>query len=401
MISEHNSRTPELALRSYSPENHPVRKPHQITDSCRTISPRTEELRFGNHHFPFSCRSILGRSPTAISAGTFHNPPHSRSSLRGGRHGAVHAGRKSGQVAPGAHNLVFRNLHPHRRNCRISHLQSRISSAIQLLLQNPRQPSRASAARNIFAPAWDKFCDIALTWTRRCIAYSPLAIARNTGPRRTRYSSRTAAQELILTDILHAFWTQPLRPAYAPRPTHLQTTHLQFHGLAPLRWIAHPGGTVEIGAPDRASPLTTSVPVIAELLLPYSLGIPLGHQRRVLSTSSMTRVISAPSCGSPTDGTPSAVRLGKRRSTGRNAMTDGVEFSLQGMNPLDPAAPVSHVSYYEADAFARWSGARLPWKANGSRRPGIAPSPAICLSAGPWSPAHPQCHPRRRGSTVR
>ena len=176
-------------------------------------------------------------------------------------------------------------------------------------------------------------------------------------------------QELILTDILHAFWTQPLRPTYAPpaEPAFVPADgapHLPQSadvGLRPerLRWTAHPGGTVEIGAPDDGFAFDNERPRHPALLLPYRLASRLitnaeyldfikdkGYRRPELWLSDGWDVVCREAWSAPLYWEKSGDQW--------------CEFSLRGMNPLNPVAPVSHVSYYEADAFARWCGARLP-----------------------------------------
>jgi ergothioneine biosynthesis protein EgtB len=174
-------------------------------------------------------------------------------------------------------------------------------------------------------------------------------------------------QELIVTDILHAFWTQPLRPAYAP-PAQEENSS----AAPPLRWISHPGGTVEMGASAEGFAFDNERPRHAMLLSPYKLASRLatngeylefmndkGYQRPELWLS---------------DGWDTVGREGWRAPLYWEK-TDGgwSEFGLRGMNPLNLAAPVGHISYYEADAFARWSGARLPvegeWEQAAKGRP--------------------------------
>jgi ergothioneine biosynthesis protein EgtB len=172
-------------------------------------------------------------------------------------------------------------------------------------------------------------------------------------------------QELILTDILHAFWSQPLRPAYfaleneaAGAPPSVGSDG-EPAAASRLRWISHPGGMVEIGAPGEGFAFDNERPRHPELLSPFRLA------SRLVTNAEYLGFIADRGYERPelwlSDGWDTVCREGWRAPLYWEKSEQGWnEFSLRGMNPLNPAAPVGHVSYYEADAFARWCGARLP-----------------------------------------
>jgi ergothioneine biosynthesis protein EgtB len=164
-------------------------------------------------------------------------------------------------------------------------------------------------------------------------------------------------QELILTDIKHAFAQNPLRPAYrAGVATPASARAPAFHWLlfeSGLKWIGHNGRGFAFdneGPRHRvfleAFELGTRLITSGEYLEFMSDG---GYSRPELWLSAGWNVVQAQEWEAPL--------YWERKEEEWWVMT------LGGLRPLTEAEPVCHVSFYEADAFARWAGARLPTEA--------------------------------------
>lgn len=174
-------------------------------------------------------------------------------------------------------------------------------------------------------------------------------------------------QELLLTDIKHALWCNPLQPAYRD--------DLPRHEAAPvaLRWRSSPEQIVEIGAPawpaHAAFAYDNESPVHRVLVPAHALAnrpVSNAEYRHFIQAGGYTEVGLWMS-----EGWALCQAEGWRHPLYWNdALTD--EYTLGGWRPLDPHAPVCHLSYFEADAYARWQGARLPtefeWEAAAAGR---------------------------------
>ncbi len=170
-------------------------------------------------------------------------------------------------------------------------------------------------------------------------------------------------QELLLTDIKHAFSRNPLLPAYrAAVPSAVET--------APeLRWLSHPGGVVRVGHDGEDFAFDNERPRHAVLLQPFRLASRLvtnGEYRAFIDDGGYTRPEFWLS-----DGWAMAQREAWRAPLYWG--NDDSAFTLHGLRPIDPAEPVVHVSFYEAAAYAAWAGRRLPtefeWEAVAQPQP--------------------------------
>jgi ergothioneine biosynthesis protein EgtB len=159
-------------------------------------------------------------------------------------------------------------------------------------------------------------------------------------------------QELLITDILHAFAQNPTTPAYDPdwRWPHLKSDG----GYAELTDGIHP-----IGHRGDGFCFDNELPQHRALIQPVRIA------RSLVTNAQWLEFMADGGYAQPalwlSDGWMQADTEGWR-APGHWQQRDGqwLSMTLGGLKPVDPAAPVCHVSYYEADAFARWSGKHLP-----------------------------------------
>ena len=163
-------------------------------------------------------------------------------------------------------------------------------------------------------------------------------------------------QELMLTDILHVNWSNPLRPAYR------ESGPPSCEVVKPLEWVPYPEGVQRIGHDDDGFAFDNEYPRHRVFVHAFELASRLvtarefmefieagGYQRPDLWLSDgWTRV--------QTEGWEAPLYWEHEQGT-------WWRMTLHGMLPVDPHAPVCHVSYYEADAYARFRAKRLPTEA--------------------------------------
>jgi len=162
-------------------------------------------------------------------------------------------------------------------------------------------------------------------------------------------------QELLLTDILHVLSCNPLAPVFRP------TWPLAPVAPVALDWVSYPGGLVEVGHDGEGFAFDNEGPRHQLVLQPYALA------NRLVTHGEWAQFMHDGGYDDPrwwlsagwdwlrSNGI--AAPLYWQRSA--DDAHDWHSFTLHGLVPIDPHTPITHISYFEADAYARWAADRL------------------------------------------
>jgi len=162
-------------------------------------------------------------------------------------------------------------------------------------------------------------------------------------------------QELLVTDIKHLLSRNPLDPPFA----HDRAQPEEPASVAAMRWADHPGGIVRIGCDPALFHFDNEGPVHDALVHPFQIA------QRLVTNREYLAFIDDGGYDRPelwlSQGWDTVQAYGWRAPQyWRDDANGWSTFTLHGREQLRENEPVVHVSYYEADAYARWSGCRLP-----------------------------------------
>jgi len=176
-------------------------------------------------------------------------------------------------------------------------------------------------------------------------------------------------QELLLMDLLDGFSRNPLEPAYGPEPeATYRARAADGEGRSGGPWLEHDGGLVEIGHPGGTFHFDNEAPRHRQWLDPFAIS------PQLVSNGDFAAFIGDGGYRRPelwmSEGW--AIQQARGWQAPRYWRDDG-EFTLAGRQPRLAELPVRHLSWFEADAYARWAGVRLPseaeWELMGPQLP--------------------------------